>query len=403
MLRMKFKGPLRSGNFRLLMASNVVSLAGSAICYVAIPFAVLRIGGSASDVGYVAAARLVPSVAFLLVGGTIADRVPRHQMMVVANVSQAAAQGASAAFLLTGHATVWLLAVLAAATGVGSGLYFPASEGLLPQTVAEDQRAQANALDRTGQNIASTGGAAAGGILVGAIGPGWGLVADAASFAIAAAMRAGMQFPSVRLAQHTSILHDLKAGWREFICRRWLWATVLQLALVTTIATAVLSVLGPLVAHHSLSGARSWGFIAAAYAAGAAFGGAAMLKYRPQRMLLLTTLCQPAWCVLLFALAVPLVTPGDAAAALLAGFSSEVGVVLWVTIRQQEISVSMLSRISSYDIFGRFGLAPVGTVIAGPLASVVGTSTVLTAGGILILGVTGGVALLPEVRNLRRR
>jgi len=54
--------------------------------------------------------------------------------------------------LLTGGATVWLLAGLAAVGGVGTGFYFPAAEGLLPQTVAADQRSQANALDRTGQN-----------------------------------------------------------------------------------------------------------------------------------------------------------------------------------------------------------------------------------------------------------
>lgn len=323
------KGPLRSGNFRLLVTSNVISLAGSSVYYVAIPFAVLKIGGSASDVGYVAVARLIPSVAFLLVGGTLADRLPRHQVMVAANALQALAQGASAALLLTGHASVWLLAVLAAATGAGLGLYFPAAEGLLPQTVPEDQRAQANALDRTGQNAASIAGAAVGGVLVGVVGPGWGLAIDAASFLLAAAMRAGMRFPPLPPAHPTSALRDLRAGWREFISRRWLWTIVAQLALIMAITTAALSVLGPLVADRSLGGARSWGFIVAAYAAGAVIGGVVMVRYRPQRMLLVATLCLPAWSVMLFALAMPLPVPVDAAAAVLAGACVEVGVVLW--------------------------------------------------------------------------
>jgi hypothetical protein len=64
-----WKGPLRGRNFRLLLVSNVTSLAGSSVYYVTIPFAVLGIGGSASDVGYVTATRLIPSVALLLVGG----------------------------------------------------------------------------------------------------------------------------------------------------------------------------------------------------------------------------------------------------------------------------------------------------------------------------------------------
>jgi MFS family permease len=82
---------------------------------VALPFAVLRIGGSASDVGYVAAAYLVPLIGFLLLGGVVADRLPRHQVMVAANALQALAQAASAVLLLAGHARVWELAVLAAA------------------------------------------------------------------------------------------------------------------------------------------------------------------------------------------------------------------------------------------------------------------------------------------------
>jgi len=77
-------GPLRSRNFRLLLACNVISVTGTAIALVAIPFAVLAIGGSPADVGYVAAAVMVPALLFPL-GGVVADRLPRHQVMVAAN------------------------------------------------------------------------------------------------------------------------------------------------------------------------------------------------------------------------------------------------------------------------------------------------------------------------------
>src|ERR1700685_4461773 len=98
------RGPLQSRNFRLLVACNVISVTGSAVSFVAIPFAVLRIGGSASDVGYVASAKLVPLIAFLLLGGVVADRLPRHTVMAAANVLQALAQGASAILGSARHA-----------------------------------------------------------------------------------------------------------------------------------------------------------------------------------------------------------------------------------------------------------------------------------------------------------
>lgn len=103
------------------MACNVISVTGSAVSFVAIPFAVLQIGGSASGVGYVATAELVPLIAFLLLGGVVTDRLPRHKVMAAANVLQALAQGASAIVVLTGHARIWELVALAAAGGVGVG------------------------------------------------------------------------------------------------------------------------------------------------------------------------------------------------------------------------------------------------------------------------------------------
>jgi MFS family permease len=396
------RGPLRSRNFRLLVACNVISVAGTAVSGVAIPFAVLRIGGSVSDVGYVATAELIPVIAFLLIGGVTADRLPRHQVIVAANTVQALAQGTSATLVLTGHAHVWQLAALAAASGIGIGFYYPAAQGLLPQTVPPAQWPQANALDRTGRNAAEIGGAALGGLLVGLAGPGWGLAIDAASFATAAALRIGMHFPGLPPAQAPNVLRDLREGWHEFTSRRWLWIIVAQLTVVVAVSAATVSVLGPLVAHSRLGGARSWGFIVAAYAAGAVAGGLVMLRFRPRQILVAAMLSVPAFSVLLFALAVPLAVPLDVAAAAVAGGCLEVFSVSWATTMQQQIPPEKLSRVSSYNALGNYALAPAGTAIAGPLAATFGTPIVLAAGGALVVILPLLVLLVPDVRHMRR-
>ena len=396
-------GPLRSRNFRLLLACDVISASGTAVATVALPFAVLRIGGSASDVGYVAAAYLVPLIGFLLLGGVVGDRLPRHQVMVAANALQALAQAASAGLLLAGHARVWELAALAAARGVGTGFYLPAAEGLLPHTVPADQRAPANALDRIGRNSGQIGGAALGGVLVGLAGPGWGLAVDAVSFAVAGALRAGMRFPALPTAPRAGLVHELREGWRDFISRRWLWAIVAEFAFVVAILAGTQSVLGPLVADAHLGGARSWGLILAAEGLGAVLGGFVMIRFRPRRMLLAASLAVPADSVFFLALAVPLPVPVIAATAFAAGASVEVFSVNWATTMQQEIPPAMLSRLSSYDALGSFALAPVGTAVAGPLAASFGTSAVLTAGAILVVLLTAAVLLAPEVRNMQRQ
>jgi len=396
-------GPLRSRNFQLFLACDVVSMAGTSIAAVAVPFAVLSIHGSGSDVGYVATAALLPMIIFLLLGGVIADRLPRHQVMVAADLLQGTAQAASAVVLLTGTARVWELLVLAALRGTGLGFYFPASTGLLPQTVPDGDRSQAVAIDRLGDNGASVAGTALGGILVAAAGPGWGLAADAASFFVAAALRAGMRLPARPPATaSTSVLRELHEGWREFASRRWLWSIVLQFAGVVAVTNALISVLGPVVADRSLGGARSWGFILAAYAVGSVIGGLVMIRFRPSRMLLAATFGVLVFPLLTFALAVPLAVPLIVATAFVVGAAGELFSVNWVTTMQQEIPPAALSRVSAYDALGSFALAPVGTVVAGPLLAVFGPGAVLDAGGVLILVVTLLVFAVPEVRQLRR-
>jgi MFS family permease len=396
-------GPLRSRNFQLFLACDVVSLAGTSIATVAVPFAVLSIHGSGSDVGYVASAGMLPMIVFLLIGGVVADRLPRHQVMVAADLLQGAAQAASAVLVLTGSARVWELLVLAALRGTGLGFYFPASTGLLPQTVPAGDRAQAIAIDRVGRNSAYIAGTALGGILVGAAGPGWGLAADAASFALAALLRAGMRLPA-RLppATDAGIFRELREGWREFASRRWLWSIVLQFAGFTAVASAIISVLGPVVADRSLGGARSWGFVLAAYAAGSVLGGLVMIRFRPARMLLAATFGVLVFPLLAFALAVPLAVPLIAAAAAIVGAAAQLFSVGWATTMQQEIPPAALSRVSAYDALGSFALAPVGTAAAGPLLTAFGPAAVLDVGGALILAVTLLVLAVPEVRQLRR-
>jgi predicted MFS family arabinose efflux permease len=324
--------------------------------------------------------------------------------MIAADLLQSAAQTAAAVVVLTGTAHVWELLVCAALCGTGLGFYYPASTGLLPQTVPADQRAQAVAIDRVGRNGANIAGTACGGIVVGLAGPGWGLAADAASFAVAALLRAGMRLPGRSpLPGSASVVLELREGWREFASRRWLWSIVLQFAGITAVVSAMVSVLGPVVADRSLGGPRSWGFILAGYAVGSVIGGVAMIRFRPARMLLAATIGVLVLPLLIFALAVPLAVPLIIATALVIGAGGELFSVSWVTTMQQEIPPAALSRVSSYDALGSFALAPLGTAVAGPLLTAFGPAVVLDAGGMLIVLLTVIILMVPEVRHLRRR
>src|SRR4051794_22598452 len=176
-------GVLRLREFRLVFGAQAVSWFGDRMVPIALAFAVLELHGSASDVGLVLAFRMLPMIATLLVGGVVADRLSRRAVMVAADLVRVLTQGTIAAALITGHAGIWLLAILSGATGAATGFFNPASTGLLPAIVAPERLQEANGMRATAMSGGEIVGPAVAGVLIATLGPGWALGVDAATFA----------------------------------------------------------------------------------------------------------------------------------------------------------------------------------------------------------------------------
>ena len=258
-LRAATLGPLARPEFRLLFLGRTVSFFGNAMATVALAFAVLEVTGSKSDLGLVIAARSLPQVAFILIGGVWADRLPRHVVMVASNVLSGATQTALAVLLITHHAHLPVLFALAAANGTATAFFFPASAGIVPQTVDSSMIQQANVLLRLALNLSFIGGAAAAGFVVQGFGPGWAIAVDAATFYLAALFILPMHLPAGLRLEGSSLLSDLRTGWQEFRSRTWLWAIVAQFSLVNAAESGALNVLGPVVSKEQLGGPKAWG------------------------------------------------------------------------------------------------------------------------------------------------
>jgi MFS family permease len=400
---MRRPGPLREREFRRLFAGRTISMAGSAMAPVALAFAVLDLTGSTTDLGLVLAAREIPTVAFILFGGVWADRLPRHRVMVASNLLSGASQAAAAALLISGGARIWQLAALAAVNGSSSAFFFPASTGVVPQTVPQPMLQQANAALRLSLNATNIVGAAIGGILVAATSPGWAIAIDAASYGAAAACIGAMNLPGGVRVEGSTVLHELREGWQDFWSRTWLWAIVLQFAIVNAVETGSVNVLGPAVAKKDLGGAGAWGGVLAATSLGLVLTGVVMLRWRPRRILRTATFGIFPMVLPLVALAWPAPLSVVIVAGFLAGAGVEVFGVLWDTAMQQEIPGEKLSRLSSYDALGSFVLTPVGLAVAGPLGAAIGLRTTFLGSAVLIVVATALVLVSGDVRTLARR
>ena len=279
-------GVLEEREFSILWLGQAMSALGSSLVPVALAFAVIDLTGSASALGLVLSAAFVSRVVLLLVGGVVADRLPRQSVMLGADLLRTVSQGLAAGLLITGHARLWELVVLIALFGAGDAFFAPASTGLVPETVRAERLQQANALMSLSRSVALVAGPTIAGLLVTAVGPGWVFAIDAATFAVSSASLACLRLPrSVSEAPRATVLVELRDGWREVRSRTWVWATVVRFSL-SNLAIAPLFVLGPFVAEESLGGATAWGLIGTAGGIGAVLGDAAALRLRPRRPLL---------------------------------------------------------------------------------------------------------------------
>ncbi|WP_280664943.1 MULTISPECIES: MFS transporter [unclassified Kitasatospora] len=391
-------------SYLIQTGATVVSGLGNAGAPIATAFAVLHLGGGASQIGYVTGARLLATLVFLLIGGAVADRLPRHRVMVAANVGNALSQGALAALVLAGSVQLWQLVLLSGAGGVGQAFFAPAAEGVIMESVDQRQAPRAFALFRTALNSSLIGGAALGGALVAAVGPGWVLALDALCFAAAGALRLFLRpsAPPPRREAGPGMLADLRDGWHEFTSRRWLWTVVVQYGVVNACLFAAESVLGPIAADQRLGGAGPWGLANAAMGAGLVASGLLMVRWQPRRILLAGNVG-----VLLFALPAGALAAGAPLPVLAwAMFASGTGGTLfgvcWMIALQQEIPAEKFSRVAAYDWCGSVALAPVGTAVAGPLAGGLGLDGALWACAGLMTLLSLLVLTVPEVRRLAR-
>ncbi|MFM9019672.1 MAG: MFS transporter [Actinomycetota bacterium] len=114
-------GCLREQSFRLRFTSQLLSAVGDTVASVAVPFAIIALGGGAGDIGLVLGARAVPLVLFLLIGGVWADRLPRRTVMIASDAVRAGCQATFAAILLMGVGGVWAIVAITFFYGPAGG------------------------------------------------------------------------------------------------------------------------------------------------------------------------------------------------------------------------------------------------------------------------------------------
>jgi hypothetical protein len=392
-------GVLRIRDFRRFYAGYSVSWLGTAMSNVAITFAVLDDGGSAADLGYVFAARVLPLVVLMLGGGVLADRFGRRRVMLAADGLRLTVQASLAAALFAGRPPLWLFVTLAALLGTGEAFFTPALGGLTVDIAPREYLSDANALLGLAQSVASVLGPALAGVLISVTSPAPVVAIDAGSYA-ASVLALGLLRMPAAAAGRGSPLRDLAEGWAVFASQAWLWLTTVQFALFNLFTWAPYLLLGPVLARDYLGGARAWGTIVAGYAAGSIVAGAAVVGRRPRRLLTVSTLASLGYPLPCLLLALHAGVWPVAAGALAAGAGSTVCGTFWSTALQQRVEPGAMARAKAFSLTGSFALGSAGFAIIGPIAAVVGPRAMLAFAAAWGIASSLVVLALPPIRSV---
>jgi len=391
--------PLHERRFRLLWFGRVSSAVGDALVPVALAFAVLSVNRSPTALGGVLAAFMLSRVAFTLVGGVVADRLPRRAVMLACDGARAVIEAFIAAMLLTHQMPLPLFFLTAALFGTASAFFGPASDGLVPQTVSSANLRPANALLSMSQNAMNVFGPAASGVLIAAVGTGYVFAIDAFSFVVSAIFLVQLPLPAHVRAPHLHFLREVREGFGEVTSRAWVRAPLIGFA-ISNFCFASFLVLGPVIFREHLSGARGWGIVSACGGIGAILGGLASVRLHPHRPLSFAFVATMLIALPIAALAQPLPALAIAAAAGFGTASIAISNTYWMTTLQRRIPASVFSRVRSYDILVSFVFMPIGFVAFPLISKPLGVETTLLAAAAVAAATSLVTAFVPGVRAI---
>lgn len=401
--------PLWHRNFRLLWTGLAISLVGSGLWLVALAWQVIALGGGPTELSLVTALYSVGLLAFVLLGGVAADRLPQRLVMLAAVLVRAAVLLVLGALSLTGALELWHLAVGGLAIGAGEAFFIPSYTALLPRLLPEDELLAANGLEGTLRPLAHYAtGPALGGVAVAALSPGVAIFAGGLIYLVSAGCLLAMNVKPVKSRAAlgvpespgvASVLADLREGFGYVRMTSWLRSSLLFALAYVLVILGPIEVLLPFAIRDNLGGgADDYGLALAAFGVGGAVGALAISSGRfPRRYL--------SAMLLLWGLgALPLAALGLAGALWVmgvalfaAGAAISAATVIWGTLLQRRVPDGLRGRVSSLDFFVSLALMPVSMAIAGPAGAAFGLTAVFLVAGIAPGFLAVAAILLPRL------
>jgi MFS family permease len=392
--RLKILRPLKIRDFALLWTGMTISIVGDGIYMVALPFLVYQISNLPTALATVGAAWTIPQVVFLLLAGVVTDRFDRRRVLIGSDLVRALAIGAAGALSVGNALELWHLYILVAIYGAGEAFFMPAFGAIVPEVVPKSQLVEANSLDQFVRPIGMRlAGPVIGGLVVAAAGPGEAFVIDATTFVLSAVVVMAMRRHRIRAeaSPSTSIVVELREGFRFIRSKPWLWGGLFATALGQFAFYGPWIVLVPFVIRNGLDGSASnYGWVLAAGGVGAILVSIVIGQRGLPRQPIAFVLSLWALATLAlagFGVSQTLWHPVVVAVVLMGGITA--GQIVWGTLEHRFVPNELLGRVTSVDWLVSTCLLPLSFLVAGPAGEAIGARRTL-----IVAGIAGAAALL---------
>jgi MFS family permease len=401
-----FLRAFRHRNYRLFFGGQLISLTGTWMQSVAESWLVFRLTGSSALLGVSSFASLAPVFLFATVGGTVADRVNRHRIIVATQSASMVLPLVLAALTFTHTVRVWHVFVLASILGVVNAFDIPARQAFLVEMVGREDLMNAIALNSSMVNGARVVGPAVAGLLVAAVGEGWCFLLNGLSYI---AVITGLLMMDVarrpRRTTHAPALRDTIEGF-HFVARTAPVRALLVLLGVVSFAGMPYSVLMPVFAESVLHGGpRGLGLLMGAAGLGALAGALSLVRRSGVRGLgRWVAAASASFGAALIAFSLSRVFWLSALLLIPVGAAMMVEMASSNTLIQAMVPNELRGRVMAVYSMMFMGMAPFGALFAGWVAERVGAPRTVALGGVVCLAAASVFAQrLPVLRHEGRR
>lgn len=411
---------LQHRDFRLLWFGRLVSAIGTSMQIIAVNWHVVELlsgrtyrlsllgrditlGAEALGLGLLGLVRVLPIIAFALVGGMVADNADRRRILMWAQGASLLFSTALAVTTLTGRVSLTIVYALSAAGAAATAFDAPARQSLVPNIVPRRHLTNAVSLDSLLHYVANVGGPAVAGLIIAAAGVGAVYAVDAVSFLVVLGALWLMDYrraPDARSSGYdwSALVDGLRFTYRT----RLIWSTMLLDFLATFFSSA--RTMLPLVARDILGvGAQGYGLLATAQPIGAIVAGVVLSLRREihhQGIVLLVSVAVYGVATALFGLSTAFALSYFLFS--LTGAGDTVSMVIRGTIRQLVTPDHLRGRMTSVNMIFFMGGPQLGELEAGLVASALGVPLSIFTGGVATVLLTLWVAWrYPRLRNYK--